>query len=118
KADGHTPMCGAFQLARDSVSGWTDQHPDAFPPTVINITDGESTDGDPSNIAREITSIVTPDGPVLLFNCHISASGADSKLFPSTPEGLPGREAELLFNISDVFPAKHLELARSAGIAV
>lgn len=118
RTDGHTPMCGAFQIARDAVRGWTGQHPDAFPPTVINITDGESTDGDPSGVAREITSIETPDGPVLLFNCHISASGAESKLFPSTPEELPGREAELLFDISDVLPGKHLELARSAGVAV
>lgn len=118
RADGHTPMCGAFQVAYDALSGWVHQHPDAFPPTVINITDGESTDGNPTDKALEIMSIETADGPALLFNCHVSASGAETKLFPSTSEGLPGREAELLFNISAVFPAKHLELARSAGVAV
>lgn len=48
KADHGTPMCQAMDLAGESLSGWIRTHADAFPPVVINITDGESTDGDPS----------------------------------------------------------------------
>jgi hypothetical protein len=116
KTDGHTPMCGAFQLARDAVSGWVNGHQSAFPPTVINITDGESTDGNPSGVARDIAAIETSDGPVLLFNCHISASNAESQLFPASSADLPNREAEMLFETSSILPPKHLELAQSAGV--
>jgi hypothetical protein len=118
KTDGHTPMCGAFQVARDAVRSWTAQHEDAYPPTVINITDGESTDGDPSDLARDITSVETSDGPVLLFNCHISATVPESKMFPSSSEGLTGIEAQMLYECSSILPSKHLELAQSARVPV
>src|SRR5579884_1283280 len=42
---GGTPMCAALDAAATILSGWLAQHPDSFPPIVINITDGESTDG-------------------------------------------------------------------------
>jgi hypothetical protein len=41
-------MCGALGQAQTVVQSWLSQHPDCFPPVVIHITDGESTDGDPT----------------------------------------------------------------------
>ena len=46
-ADNGTPMCEAFQKATGIIQNWLEQHPESFPPVVINITDGESTDGNP-----------------------------------------------------------------------
>ena len=48
KAAGSTPMCKAFKAAREALEPWVAAHPYSFPPIVINITDGESTDGDPT----------------------------------------------------------------------
>jgi len=46
-ANGGTPMCQALMRAQDILRTWFAQHPGCFPPIVINITDGEATDGDP-----------------------------------------------------------------------
>jgi hypothetical protein len=116
--NGHTPMCQALDLAKSAVSAWVSDHPEAFPPTVINITDGESTDGDPSPVAHDLASLSTGDGNVLLFNCHISASPSTPLLFPATLENPPGHVAATLFGMSSMLPSKHLELAQSEGVAV
>ena len=52
-ANGGTPMCQAFAQAKAIIEGWLNQHPNCFPPIVINITDGEATDGNPSAAADE-----------------------------------------------------------------
>ena len=44
---GGTPMKEAFSKANQIINTWLTEHPDCFPPVVINITDGESTDGSP-----------------------------------------------------------------------
>jgi uncharacterized protein YegL len=54
KAAGSTPMCKAFKAAREALEPWVAAHPYSFPPIVINITDGESTDGDPSADAQSL----------------------------------------------------------------
>src|SRR5256886_2810046 len=43
---GGTPMCAALKEATRIVETWCKEHPTGFPPIVINITDGEATDGD------------------------------------------------------------------------
>ena len=48
RAYGGTPMKEAFQKAQLILKSWLEQHPNCFPPVVIHITDGMSTDGDPS----------------------------------------------------------------------
>jgi hypothetical protein len=54
-AKGGTPMCGALRRARSILEPWVLEHPDSFPPIVINITDGESTDGDPTSDAFSLS---------------------------------------------------------------
>src|SRR5438876_5714143 len=43
---GGTPMCAALKEATKITETWCQEHPNGFPPIVINITDGEATDGD------------------------------------------------------------------------
>lgn len=118
KGHGGTPMCEALRLAKATVEGWTGQHGDGFPPIVINITDGESTDGDPTTVATELKSLSTSDGEVLLFNLHLSSSKAAPLQFPDREDGLPDEYARLLFRISSPLPAYMRSVAREEGISI
>jgi hypothetical protein len=89
QANGGTPMCQALEEARRVVQGWVDQHPDCFPPVVINITDGESTDGDPAAAAAAVRAVGSSDGEALLFNAHVSSNRATPVEFPADDAGLP-----------------------------
>lgn len=99
-ANGGTPMCQAMGTAQSILSGWLAQHPDSFPPVVIHITDGESTDGDPSSAAIGIKSLASSDGNVLFFNLHLSSQNATPIVFPDTEVGLADQFAQSLFRIS------------------
>ncbi len=118
KAAGSTPMCKAFKLAHETMKPWVDAHKYSFPPIVINITDGESTDGDPSADAQALRALETQDGNVMLFNCHISNAQGASVLFADAEEGLPDQFAKLLFNMSSVLPEAIRSGAASAGFPV
>ena len=118
KAAGSTPMCKAFQLAKETLEPWIEAHKYSFPPVVINITDGESTDGDPTADAENIRKLETQDGNALLFNCHISGTKAESVLFADADEGLPDQFAKLLFSMSSVLPENIREGALREGFQV
>ena len=51
---GGTPMCEALRRTKAALERWVAAHPHSYPPTVVHITDGESTDGEPFAIASEI----------------------------------------------------------------
>jgi hypothetical protein len=104
-ADGGTPMCQALGLAQGILQKWLAQHPACFPPVVIQITDGESTDGDPTNAMRALKDLASQDGNVLVFNVHISSdpnANATSIAFPDSSEQLPNAPAKMLFEGSSV----------------
>jgi len=108
-----TPMCKALQLAYDWLKEWVSGHHNAFPPLVVNITDGEATDGDPEPIGKKIMELSTSDGNVLLFNCHISSTEAEPILFPSEINKLPADEfAGMLFRMSSEVPETMSKLAK------
>jgi hypothetical protein len=46
-SNGGTPMCQAFGAVRDLLDQWLAEHKNGFPPTVLHLTDGESTTGTP-----------------------------------------------------------------------
>ncbi len=117
-ADGGTPMCAGLRMARETVGGFLNEHPDCFPPIVVHITDGESTDGDPSQEAEQLKLLESRDGRVLLFNVHISSIGATGIIFPSNEKALPDAFARLLFNMSSELPVKILEDAARQGHSV
>ena len=53
-ADGETPMCAGFALAKQQLAEWLTEHRRGYPPTVLHLTDGESSDGDPTELGREV----------------------------------------------------------------
>ncbi|WP_454740225.1 vWA domain-containing protein [Cupriavidus necator] len=116
--NGGTPMCQAFGYARSLVSRWTAEHPNGYPPIVINITDGESTDGDPSSAADAIRQLNTSDGDLLLFNLHISSTNSAPITFPDGEMALPDQYAKLLFNMSSTMPPGMRAAASADGFGV
>ncbi|KXB96880.1 MAG: hypothetical protein AA908_09770 [Chlorobi bacterium NICIL-2] len=117
-ANGGTPMCQALGRAKAILEGWLAQHPACFPPIVINITDGEATDGDPSAAADAIRKLSSNDGEVLLFNVHLSSQRATPIEFPDTEAGLPDQFAQLLFRMSSPLPAYMRSIAQQEGYKV
>jgi hypothetical protein len=118
QANAGTPMCKALDEARRVAQGWVDQHPACFPPVVINLTDGESTDGDPGAAAAAVRAVASSDGETLLFNLHISSNRASPITFPADDTGLPDQYARLLFSMSSPLPPHLLVAARQEGYTV
>jgi uncharacterized protein YegL len=117
-ANGGTPMCKAFFQAIPLLQSWVSQYPNSFPPVVINITDGEATDGDPAPLAEQIKKVHTSDGEVLLFNVHLSSAANLPVEFPDSEAGLPDQFARLLFRMSSVLPTYIRDQARNEGYHV
>ena len=117
-ANGGTPMCQALTYAKTILASWVASHPDGYPPLVINITDGESTDGDPMAAAEAIKALQTTDGAALLLNLHLSSTAAAPVTFPSSEAGLPDQYAQILFRMSSVMPSQMRAQAAGDGFAV
>ncbi len=117
-AQGGTPMVQTLTLAQGVIQSWLDQHPDCFPPIVIHITDGESTDGDPASAARTLQSLASSDGQTLLFNVHISSQRANPVEFPSEAGSLPDDYARSLFAMSSTLPPYMQEIATQENFVV
>lgn len=111
---GGTPMQQAIAQAAHVIADWSDAHPTSFPATVLHITDGESTDNDPSNNAAVLRSLTTTDGETLLYNVHVSSGNVEPVRFPQSEAGLPDEYAKLLFNMSSQFPTHVRDYARDA----
>lgn len=114
-AQGKTDMCAGLRRVHVLLSEWISRHRDSYPPIVIHISDGGTTDGDPVGPARDIMSLSTTDGGVLLFNCHISSLGAGQILFPSSPPQIRDRYAATLFEMSSLLPAAYVGEAQTEG---
>ena len=93
------------------VSEWVGQHPNSFPPIAINITDGEATDGDPKEPAKDLRALGTSDGELLLFNCHISSLGGSKVFFPENVDPIPDPYAKKLFEISSQLTPQMIAIA-------
>lgn len=115
KAQGGTPMCNVLHHSYEILDNWIKDHQASFPPIVINITDGESQDGDPIPYADAVKDLATDDGNVLLFNCHLSMTAADPFMFPSSNEILPDDLARVLFDMSSVVPETIFNRAVAEG---
>ncbi len=117
-ASGGTPMCAAMNQAHSILEAWLIQHPDCFPPIVINISDGEPTDGDPTSHADKLRASSSTDGNTLLFNLHISSQSASPIEFPDSDRLLPDDHARLLFRMSSLLPPHLQDAARQEGFAI
>jgi hypothetical protein len=118
KANGGTPMCQALRDARKITEQWIESHPDSFPPIIINITDGEASDGDPTAAAQQLRELQGTDGHVLLFNVHLSSASNTPIEFPDSETELPDKYAKQLFNMSSVLPEHIRYAAEQEGFKV
>ncbi|MEG2492731.1 MAG: VWA domain-containing protein [Rikenellaceae bacterium] len=125
-ASGSTPMYKALKKAYDLTKFWIDEHSDTrnFPPMIIHITDGESTDAPMSDVvtlSQKIKSLHTPDGNVLFLNIHVIGSQEENNAikFPSHKDELqPLKNAQYLFDMSSIFPKNMLKMVREVKNAV
>jgi hypothetical protein len=117
-ASGGTAMCSVFAMARILLEEWIEEHPNSYPPTIINITDGESTDGDPTEEAINLKTLSTSDGSVLLYNIHLSAEYTQPVSFPNTSEVLNDPYARLMFDLSSPLPYAAQKAAEKEGYKI
>jgi uncharacterized protein YegL len=117
-ANGGTPMCQAMARAQSILNRWVTEQPTSFPPIVINITDGQATDGDPAAAANALKDLKTEDGHVLLFNIHVSSTPSSPIEFPSNESGLPDDYAKLLFRMSSTLPDYMKVIAGEEGFPI
>lgn len=119
QADGDTPMCEALDKVRVAVEQWTREHNDSYPATVINITDGASTDGDPRFIGWKITQMPNANrSRALLFNVHITGNSKLAPiLYPSNDKDLQSY-AKVLFEMSSELPDKLVIEAVMGGLDI
>lgn len=103
-AAGGTPMQQGVAMCAQIVADWSDAHPDSFPATVLHITDGASTDGDPEHNAEVLKSLGTKDGGTLVYNIHVTDKGVSPLRYPSSEHELPDAYSKLLFRMSSTFP--------------
>lgn len=117
-SNGGTPMVQALKEAQRIVGSWLGEHPDSFPPIVINVTDGESSDGSPLAAASALRELKSSDGSVLLFNVHLSSVGGLPIEFPHSDLELPDQYAKQLFQMSSELPEHIRTAARAEGYSV
>ena len=116
--DGGTPMREAMAIVGEIVAKWCDEHPSSYPPTVVHVTDGQSTDGDPEDVAEAIKGVSTNDGEALLFNLHVDNESGDEILFPSSEDELPDEYGRMLIRMSSKFPEHLIDVAQGMGYQV
>lgn len=111
---GWTRLHEAFARAKSLLSQWMEQHreKDCYPPTIINITDGEFNGASRETVlqqANELKSMFTNDGNVILFNIHFTASKSSEEVVcPIDMSELGGnRYAETLFQMSSLLPERY-----------
>ena len=114
RCNGHrTHVHKAFNKAKSLLDKWMIEHhdKDCYPPTIINITDGQFTDITREQLiqqANELKSMFTNDGNVLLWNIHITPNGTEQILLPTGKTELMGdKYSELLFDMSSLLPERY-----------
>ena len=118
-ANGSTPMYSALKHASKILKPWVESHSGAFPPVVINISDGRSTEqNDPLEAANELRSLSTSDGNVLLFNCHIGAELSEALRYPSARPDTEEEHVLQMFDMCSVIPEVMRLNGNEMGLAI
>lgn len=103
----------AFDRAKTLLDKWMTEHheKDCYPPTIINITDGQFNHTKRDQIvqqANELKAMFTNDGNVLLWNIHITPDNLEQVLLPIGKQELKGNlYSELLFDMSSLLPTRY-----------
>ena len=111
----------AFDMAHELLDEWMSKHhdKDCYPPTIINITDGEFNGSTTDHVlqqANELKSMFTNDGNVILFNIHLTPNKSDDEVVcPISKSELNGNHyAETLFDMSSLLPLRYnADIARN-----
>src|SRR5262245_45324422 len=96
---GKTAMCAGLREATKVLQQWCAAHRSAFPPTVLHVTDGHPSDGNPEPIADRLKSLATDDGGCLLFNLHVDVGEGKPLIFPNVERVLKDRFGKALFRM-------------------
>lgn len=118
---GNTVMQRAFEHCVPLVKEWVDLHPSAFPPIVMNLSDGGWTGENPTDTVRALQEITSNDGNTLVFNCQVTNSTVDGKLLRATYPGEPPTDqisVSAMFQMSSVLPVSMREEAEVRGYDV
>jgi hypothetical protein len=118
EAKGKTPMVEAFAAAADTVDRFVAKYPDAYPPIVLNLTDGHSTDGNPQANARTVRSMATSDGNALVFNLLMTTDPTLPTYFLHDEGLIADLYSKLLFRMSSELPEPMFRAARAEGFVV
>lgn len=118
QSHGKTSMCAGFNAAIKILQQWCAEHRSAFPPTVLHITDGHPSDGNPEPIADRLKSLATDDGGCLLFNLHVDVAEGEPLIFPNDERAIRDRFGKALFRMSSLLPPHALEAAARKGYDV
>jgi hypothetical protein len=118
RSQGKTAMCAGLNAAIGILEQWRDAHPSAYPPTVLHVTDGHPSDGNPEPIADRLKSLATDDGACLLFNLHVDAGDGEPLIFPNDERVIQDRFGKSLFRMSSLLPPHALEAAAAKGYDV
>jgi hypothetical protein len=118
RSQGKTLMCAGLNAAIDILDQWCAAHPTAFPPTVLHITDGHPSDGNPEPAADRLKSLATNDGGCLLFNLHVDTGEGEPLIFPNDERAIQDRFGKALFRMSSLLPPHAVEAAARKGYDV
>lgn len=112
-AGGLTPMGQAIYEAGAAIADWANDHPDSFPPIVLNISDGAATDEEMvAKWVPQLKSLRTNDGELMFFNLNVARFEGAPILWPGADTELPNELARQLFEYSSVLPSAMLTRAR------
>jgi hypothetical protein len=117
-SSGGTPMRAALTKTLEVVAEWCDAHRASYPPTVLRVTDGQSTDGGPEEVAGGLHQISTDDGSCLLFNLHVTAGDGREIVFPVSDSTLADEYSRMLFRISSPLPGHLAKFAGDKGYSI
>lgn len=118
KSTGGTPMRAALSKTMETVASWCEAHPGSYPPTILHVTDGQSTDGAPEEAADGLRQFSTKDGQPLLFNLHVTTGGGLEIVFPLSETALNDEYSRMLFRMSSPLPAHLAKFAGDKGYAI
>ena len=111
--EGWTRVHLAFEKAKGLLDEWMEKHhdKDCYPPTIINITDGEFNGATKEYVlqqANELKSMFTNDGNVILFNIHISANKAVCVTCPASKDEVSFSSlATTMYEMSSLLPMRY-----------
>jgi hypothetical protein len=118
KSHGKTAMCAGLGAAIDILQQWCAAHPSAFPPTVLHVTDGHPSDGNPETAADRLKNLATHDGGCLLFNLHVDVGEGEPLIFPNDERAVRDKFGKALFRMSSLLPPHAVEAAARKGYDV